>query len=248
MKTVTQVSSELGVSPKTIYKYINTTLHDELVPYVSEQKMKGKRISVISDEGIEVIRRSISVDLAGNDAEITGNEGIVTEEDHSVSGNDHGATIEDRKETGNNCSVTGKDRSVTGNERSVTEEDRKETGNDREVSGNDRAMTMLIGALQQQLVEKDKQITMLLEQNAAAQTEIKVQNESNRQLNNKLTGLIDNQQQISALDIRKQIAEAVESVRESEERTANKMIETPAKPSTGKSKKKHWWQKEEQGK
>lgn len=221
MKTVTQASNELGISPKTIYKYINITLHEELAPYVSEQKQKGKKISVISDEGIEIIRCSISADTSGKDEEITGNEYI----------------------------VTGEDRSVTGNNHSLTVENRKETGNDRKETGNDRALTILISALQQQLIEKDKQISMLLEQNAASQAEIKVQNESNRMLNNKLTGLIDNQQQISALDIRKQIAEAVESVRESEERTSNTMIESPsASQIPVKPKKKHWWQKEEQGK
>lgn len=41
MKTVTQASDELGISTKTIYKYINITLHHEYIAVTTEERGKA---------------------------------------------------------------------------------------------------------------------------------------------------------------------------------------------------------------
>lgn len=68
MKTVAEVAKELSISAVTINKYKNKTLNDQLATHFFKEFRAGKEVSVIDDEGIEIIRkRKEAVNSANED-------------------------------------------------------------------------------------------------------------------------------------------------------------------------------------
>lgn len=67
MKTVTEVANELLVSDVLIYKKINKTLREQLAPFVTKEIRNGKKVTTLSDEGIEIIKCSLDTLTIDND-------------------------------------------------------------------------------------------------------------------------------------------------------------------------------------
>lgn len=57
MKTIAEAAVELGISTVTINKYKNKTLREQLEPHFSKEYRRNVEVTVIDNEGIEIIRK-----------------------------------------------------------------------------------------------------------------------------------------------------------------------------------------------
>lgn len=69
MKTIAEAAVELGISTVTINKYKNKTLREQLEPHFFKEYRRNAEVTVIDNEGIEIIRKwkdSIKADANSN--------------------------------------------------------------------------------------------------------------------------------------------------------------------------------------